>query len=159
MPFKVGEIAKIVPGATIYKELHGALVKVEELPPNDSYPYYKVKIDSNFSYMPGSIFNLTEYEMEKSLEKISTPSYAELIKSECDALKALLLEKNEAYGSSIFEPVRIFSKADTEEQILTRIDDKLSRVMRGKEFQGDDTLSDLVGYLLMLKIFRKINKK
>lgn len=92
-------------------------------------------------------------------EKKNTQYYKQLIEQECDALKALLLEKNVAYGSSIFEPVRIFSKADTEEQILTRIDDKISRIQRGKEYQNDDTVTDLVGYLLMLKIYRKINKK
>lgn len=67
----------------------------------------------------------------------------------------LLIEKNAAYGNSALNPVRIFSKASAEEQILVRIDDKLSRLQRGHEFQGDDTIRDLIGYLTLLLIARE----
>jgi hypothetical protein len=79
---------------------------------------------------------------------------AELIEAECDALKAMLLEKNKAYGSSALSPVRIFSKADTVEQIRVRIDDKLSRLMRGSA-AGEDVVLDLIGYLVLLRIATK----
>ena len=77
-----------------------------------------------------------------------------LISDACDALREFLLQKNASYGNSALDPVRIFSKADVEEQLLVRIDDKLSRFARGTEFPGDDTLWDLCGYLVLLRIAR-----
>ena len=73
-----------------------------------------------------------------------------------DEIEALLLSKNKAYGNSALEPVRIFSKASPEEQIRVRIDDKLSRLARG---QGDDedTVLDLLGYLVLLRIASRLN--
>lgn len=75
----------------------------------------------------------------------------------CDDIATLLVEKNKAYGDSALNPVRIFSKADTEEQLLVRIDDKLSRLARGKEFPGEDTIRDLIGYLVLLLIAKETN--
>jgi len=48
-----------------------------------------------------------------------------------DGIKQMLLQKNEAYGDSALTPVRIFSKASPIEQLLVRIDDKLSRITKG----------------------------
>ena len=59
-----------------------------------------------------------------------------------------------AYGDSAFDPVRIFSQADPVEQIRVRIDDKLSRLGRGKA-AGEDVEQDLLGYLVLLRIARK----
>jgi hypothetical protein len=73
----------------------------------------------------------------------------------CDEIRSFLVAKNVSYGDSALEPVRIFSKTDTIEQIYVRIDDKLSRLSRGHEFVGDDTIDDLIGYLILLKIARK----
>lgn len=74
----------------------------------------------------------------------------------CGELCALLLSKNESYGNSALDPVRIFSKADAEEQIKVRIDDKLSRVLRGSDYPGDDIIDDLAGYFTLLKVLRTI---
>jgi hypothetical protein len=76
------------------------------------------------------------------------------IEEECDALKWMLLEKNKAYGNSALEPVRVFSRASTVEQILVRLDDKLSRLARGSAAEEDVEL-DLMGYLVLLRIARK----
>jgi hypothetical protein len=65
-----------------------------------------------------------------------------LIESECDALKALLVSKNAAYGNSALDPVRIFSKVDRVEQIRVRLDDKLSRLARGSA-AGEDVGDEL----------------
>lgn len=81
-------------------------------------------------------------------------SSADLIAATCDELKAMLLAKNTAYGDSALDPVRIFSKCSSEEQLLVRIDDKLSRVARGRS-AGEDVINDLIGYLILLKIARK----
>jgi hypothetical protein len=55
-------------------------------------------------------------------------------------------------GNSALEPIRVFSRADAREQLHVRIDDKLSRIMRGTEYVGDNDIDDLIGYLVLLKI-------
>ena len=72
----------------------------------------------------------------------------------CDGIKNLLLEKNRKYGDSALEPVRVMSAATPVEQILVRIDDKLSRISRGAGLLGDDedVIQDLIGYFVLLKI-------
>lgn len=71
----------------------------------------------------------------------------------CDEIKCILLAKNQAYGDSALNPVRVFSKASSEEQLLVRIDDKLSRLARGGDL-GEDVLLDLIGYLVLLRVAR-----
>ena len=74
----------------------------------------------------------------------------------CDDVKQTLLEKNRAYGNSALDPLRIFSRADPVEQLNVRIDDKLSRIARGREFAGDDTELDLIGYLVLRRVARAL---
>jgi hypothetical protein len=81
------------------------------------------------------------------------------IAAKCDALKAFLLRKNEAYGDAALNPARIMSKASADEQILVRIDDKLNRLRQGKELPDEsfnDTVRDLAGYLVLLMVARGI---
>jgi hypothetical protein len=72
----------------------------------------------------------------------------------CDEIKTLLLEKNEKYGDSALNPTRIFSRADSIEQLLVRIDDKLNRIQKGAGLlaSDEDVIQDLIGYLILLKI-------
>lgn len=64
----------------------------------------------------------------------------------------MVLVKNESYGDSALNPVRVFSKADRLEQLFVRLDDKLSRVQRGHEYPGDDTIRDIIGYCTLVLI-------
>ena len=75
----------------------------------------------------------------------------------CDELKELLLEKNKRYGDSALSPLRIFSKADTVEQLKCRLDDKLSRLANQQTGEDEDVLTDLLGYLILLKIAQRRN--
>ncbi len=78
----------------------------------------------------------------------------------CDDICKMLIAKNAKYGNSALEPVRVFSKASTTEQLLVRIDDKLSRIKTtGMEAPDEDTLNDLIGYLILLKIATKKEAK
>lgn len=72
----------------------------------------------------------------------------------CDEIKRFLIAKNSQYGNSAIDPVRIFSKASTEEQLKVRIDDKISRLVRGNDSieADDDIVDDLIGYLIMWKV-------
>lgn len=78
--------------------------------------------------------------------------FEEQVKNLANGIADMLIEKNKSYGNSALEPVRIFSKADSIEQICVRIDDKLSRIKNGCNFANEDTINDLIGYLFLLKI-------
>jgi len=75
----------------------------------------------------------------------------------CNETAELLISKNRSYGNSALAPVRIFSKANNEEQLLVRIDDKLSRFARGNEYLGDNDIDDLIGYLVLYKVAKRDN--
>ncbi len=74
------------------------------------------------------------------------------IENTCNEIKQLLLEKNRKYGDSALNPVRIFAKSDATEQLKVRIDDKLNRLKNLQEDETEDTITDLIGYLILLKI-------
>jgi hypothetical protein len=85
---------------------------------------------------------------------------ADLIKDEARKIVMLLIEKNKAYGDTANNPPKIFSKLDAVEGLYARIDDKLSRIkMRGITDATEDTVSDLIGYLLLLKVQIRKNEK
>jgi hypothetical protein len=81
----------------------------------------------------------------------------EEIWSVCTDMGRFLIEKNRAYGNSALDPVRIFSNQNANEQLMVRIDDKLSRFARGGEFPGDNDIDDLIGYLVLLKVALRNN--
>ena len=82
----------------------------------------------------------------------------ELIDVECQNLSEILKSKNRQYGNSFADPVRIFSKATPEEGLRIRIDDKLSRIARGHN-AGEDTVLDLIGYLVLLRVLHRADDK
>lgn len=90
------------------------------------------------------------------LQLIATdaPSGIQII-NECLELAEMLIKKNISYGNSALNPIRIFSKADSVEQIKVRIDDKLNRLKNGSSFDGDNDVDDMLGYLILLKIANK----
>lgn len=85
--------------------------------------------------------------------KLGAAPFEEKVDGVLAKVKALLLKKNAAYGNAALDPVRIFSKATSTEQIRVRIDDKLSRLQRGQtELIQEDTVLDILGYLVLLVI-------
>lgn len=95
-----------------------------------------------------------EFVRQLTLDQSSTQ---DVIREVCDEVRDFLLEKNLQYGDSAINPVRIFSKADPIEQLLVRIDDKLSRIEKGDDRleKDDDVLDDLIGYFLLLKVAKR----
>lgn len=71
------------------------------------------------------------------------------------SIECMLLEKNRMYGNSALEPIRVFSKADKVEQLKVRIDDKINRLKNQQSDDIEDSVNDLIGYLLLLKIANK----
>ena len=85
-----------------------------------------------------------------------TKSTQNSIKWTCNEIRDLLISKNKAYGDSALQPDNIFSKLDNAQAICARIDDKLSRIKNvGLDDKTEDTLDDLIGYLVLLKIARE----
>jgi len=85
----------------------------------------------------------------------------EEITAVCHATNDLLLIKNSAYGNSALDPVRVFSRSSALEQLQVRIDDKLSRLARGARVEDvpEDTVQDLIGYLVLLVVAKRLGVK
>ena len=70
-----------------------------------------------------------------------------------NAMRDLLLYKNEKYGDSALKPKQIFYKGDAVNSILIRLDDKLGCITAN----GDNTprindVADIIGYCMLLLI-------
>jgi hypothetical protein len=82
------------------------------------------------------------------------------IKEVGDYVVNLLLEKNKAYGDSALNPANIFAKGSAVDNLCCRIDDKLMRIKnKGIDDRTEDTLVDLIGYFILLKIAIENNSK
>ena len=80
-------------------------------------------------------------------------SFSEKLDIEIETISNLLKEKNKAYGDTALNPTNIFSKLSATEAICARIDDKLARIgNKGINDETEDTVDDLIGYLLLLKM-------
>lgn len=87
--------------------------------------------------------------MEKRIEDCTTE---ELIIFECEALKHMLLSKNAAYGDAVHQRGPLFD-VDPILGIQARINDKLRRLQnKGINDLTEDSISDLIGYLIHLRI-------
>ena len=85
------------------------------------------------------------------LHSVGAPA-GEKIWGACHEIAHMLIDKNISYGNSALEPARIFSTADSKEQLKVRIDDKLNRVKNNQGYAGDNDIDDLIGYLILYKI-------
>lgn len=83
----------------------------------------------------------------------------ERIAAMCDRIKGILLEKNARYGNSAIEPLGVLCPdGDALMQIGVRLEDKLKRiktmgglatVLRSQAPDGEDTVTDTVGYYVL----------
>ncbi len=87
-----------------------------------------------------------------------TGEFEELLDIVIDDTRTMLLQKNAAYGDSALSPVRVFSKASLTEQLLVRLDDKVSRLARGSA-AGEDVAGDMLGYLVLVLIAENRERK
>jgi len=70
-----------------------------------------------------------------------------------EAMRDLLLYKNEKYGDSALHPKRIFHKENAVSSILIRLDDKLSRVMENNDqLPRVNDVADIIGYCTLLLV-------
>jgi len=108
---------------------------------------------SNSKYYYDRERNIDTKKLEKSvkfdwhLEKVT------------DEIVKLLKEKNKAYGNSALNPIKVFSKLNASEAICARLDDKLARIRnKGINDITEDTLTDIIGYMLLLKMAKEKNE-
>lgn len=82
---------------------------------------------------------------------------------ECEFVKEHLLAKNRAYGNSFAEPIQIFAKSSPGEQLNVRIDDKIKRLLNkdgaAKRRVKEDTVLDLIGYLILKRVLSRLSRK
>jgi len=82
----------------------------------------------------------------------------ELISEECLTLERMLLIKNTAYNNSLHTEPPLFP-IDSITGIQARINDKLNRIKQvGLTDETEDSVLDLIGYLIHLRIALKLNK-
>lgn len=109
------------------------------------------------------IISLIDSESERNMEVsqmqpiADAKSPSDSIIAVCDSVKEMLLEKNRKYGNSALNPCRLFSKADSVEQLKVRIDDKINRIKNEQNDEDEDVVKDLIGYLVLLIIARENN--
>lgn len=84
-----------------------------------------------------------------------------LINLEYDSMKSIAIAKNISYNGSIFNSdwtinvEGIDRHKQVEIGIIARANDKLSRIKKvGLQGANEDNLTDLIGYLMLLKIHR-----
>ena len=70
-----------------------------------------------------------------------------------EAMRDLLLYKNQKYGDSALNPKKIFYKGDARNSILIRLDDKLGRIMANADATPRiNDIADIIGYCTLLLI-------
>ena len=94
--------------------------------------------------------------MRDTNEAFSQEAVKEEILNQVKEIGKFLIEKNRKYGNSAIQPTRIFSKASDEEQIMVRLDDKLSRLQSGQCDDDEDVILDIIGYLILLRTMRAL---
>ena len=109
--------------------------------------YIIKNIHENSHLIPKGIF--TPVEPTKTTTELT---FADKVDNLAVKISQMLIDKNDKYGNSALEPVRTFSSASPVEQILVRIDDKLSRIKTAHAHEDEDVLLDLIGYLYLLII-------
>lgn len=88
-------------------------------------------------------------------EQLGISSFEQNVRRILEGVADTVVQKNLAYGNSALNPIRVFSRTDRMEQLYTRLDDKLSRVQKGHEYPGDDTIQDIIGYCTLILIARE----
>lgn len=95
-------------------------------------------------------YSIKTESLDKRLDTIAEASVI------LDGIKNMLEQKNKAYGDSALNPIRLFSQADAVESLCVRIDDKINRIKnKGITPDTEDSVEDLIGYLVLLQVARK----
>ena len=91
-------------------------------------------------------------------ETLSCDYINDLLIDECNRIKDLLVRKNTDYNNSLYAKAPLFD-IDPKIGLMARINDKLNRLKQvGLDDHTEDSLDDLIGYLIHLRIAYKLIK-
>tara|TARA_R110002020_G_scaffold369131_1_gene580910 strand:- start:54 stop:452 length:399 start_codon:yes stop_codon:yes gene_type:complete len=110
-------------------------------------------MEFNTPYTMNNTKGHSKYYYDLDRNKGNHMTFAEKLDIEVQAITDLLKQKNKDYGNTALNPTNIFSKLNATEALCARIDDKLARIgNKGINDETEDTVDDLIGYLLLLKM-------
>lgn len=158
MTFKVGDRVRLT--GSNWPTLSSRSATIIERTPTgyalrvDDYAYDDSKFKDYHHATPNEIEIIPEWAEAIEYEESHPASedFSGKVSGVLSLVKDTLIAKNKAYGNSALEPVRVFSTADPVEQLRVRIDDKLSRLKSSLNNDNEDTVLDLMGYLVLLRI-------
>ena len=117
----------------------------------NSHCFYTHPDNVMSSSVTDSTYTGSDYDIDKP--KTESEVFATNLDAILKEISDLLKSKNKSYGNSALKPAKIFSQLDATESLCSRIDDKLMRIKnRGINDATEDTVDDLIGYLLLLKM-------
>jgi hypothetical protein len=112
-----------------------------------------MKFNTPYNLNNSNITGHSKYYYDFDRNKGTYISFEEKLDSIVKNVTDLLKEKNKSYGDSALNPAGIFSKLNATEALCARIDDKIMRIKnKGINDKTEDTVDDLIGYLLLLKM-------
>lgn len=157
--FEVGDIVKLTGNGWGFGRFsrfkRGELVQVQNTLGPAGWAifggFFGVDPDPNGTY-GGEVYARKTNLTYPANDKGANQNFDAQVSDVLDDVESLLTRKNKAYGNSALEPVRVFSTADPVEQLRVRIDDKLSRLKSSLNNDNEDTVLDLMGYLVLLRI-------
>jgi hypothetical protein len=96
------------------------------------------------------------YDLDRNKDTWKVPAQSHFewhLDKVAERVVSLLKEKNANYGDSALNPLKVFSKLSSKEALCARLDDKIARIRnKGINDNTEDTLDDIIGYLLLLKM-------
>jgi len=136
-------------GCSNKKEVHNALYHEEGR--NGWTPTATNPINPKMLIPKAELVNGSDYDID--IKTSDKPDFGMKVLNATRSITDLLIRKNRAYGNTALNPTNVFSKLSAKEAICARIDDKLSRISNtGLHDETEDTVDDLIGYLLLLKM-------
>jgi hypothetical protein len=96
--------------------------------------------------------HLQEWEDRLKAKKAQEDDFYARVEYWTTAIREMLVEKNAKYGDVALNPIHIFSPWDSANALKVRIDDKLARMRSLGERDDEDTVKDLIGYLVLYQI-------
>ena len=98
--------------------------------------------------------------MSKSTESPgATEAFLSDLREVIQEVEEMLQAKNRKYGDAALNPTRVFSRASSVEQIMVRLDDKISRIKNRQDDEDEDVIQDILGYLVLLRIAQKRSER
>jgi len=134
-------------------EVEKALDAIKDAQENiDTTKFYKYFYDEEETPPWAKMYKDSANQIQGENMKLTESQ--EKIARKCRMIEQFLLQKNKQYGDSVLAPIRVFSKANSDEQIRVRIDDKLNRLLQGDDSieKDEDVIMDLIGYLILLLV-------